>query len=192
MKAIKAKQDGCKVVFQCRLSYAHLSEPYGNADDANKKYQANAIIPKGDADTVAAVKKAIEAAIANGVTTKWEGKRPKDLDITFYDGDIKREDDPAYSDSYFFNAKSSKPVPVLNRMKEVINPDDAYSGCYALMSVTFFPYKMNGKKGVAAGLNSILKIADGEPLGGNGDGKKDFDDIEIDSIEDDELDLTNM
>ena len=50
-----------------------------------------------------------------------------------------------------------------------------YSGCYCRFSLNFFSFA--GKQnGVAAGLNNVQKVADGEPLGGRSRAEDDFDD----------------
>ena len=59
------------------------------------------------------------------------------------------------------------------------------------MSVTFFPFNNAGNKGVAAGLNNVLKTKDGEYLGGRASAQSDFGD-ELDQYgdateEDDEV-----
>ena len=50
-----------------------------------------------------------------------------------------------------------------------------YSGCYANVSVNFYPYNVSGNKGVAAGLNNVQKVADGERLSGASSATDDFD-----------------
>ena len=59
-----------------------------------------------------------------------------------------------------------------------------YSGCYGRASINFYPYSVNGNKGVGVGLNNVQKLTDGERLGGSrataesdfGDGFEDSDD----------------
>jgi len=41
-------------------------------------------------------------------------------------------------------------------------------------SINFFPFLADGSKGVAAGLNNVQFLADGEPLGGGGSAAADF------------------
>ena len=47
-----------------------------------------------------------------------------------------------------------------------MSPTQIYSGIYANISVNFFPYNFQGKKGIGCGLGPVQKVADGEPLGG--------------------------
>lgn len=180
----KAKGDG-RVVIRARMSYVHLDEPWTGTEGAEKKYSVSCIIPKDDKATVDAIRNAIEEAKEAGKGKKWKGTVPKKLQISFRDGDEEKEDE-AYENSYFFNANAAAKTPVkcYNRLKEEIDPSSIYSGCWALVSVTFFPYDTNGAKGVSAGLNQVLFWADDQPLG-NGRGN-DFADLELD--DDDDLD----
>ncbi len=44
--------------------------------------------------------------------------------------------------------------------------EDFYSGCYGKASVNFYAFSVNGTNGVACGLNNLIKLEDGDPLGG--------------------------
>ena len=54
---------------------------------------------------------------------------------------------------------------------------------WAIVSVTFFGYDVSGNRGVACGLNNIMKFKDGERLGGRSSAESDFADV---SMEDDD------
>ena len=73
---------------------------------------------------------------------------------------------------------SSKNQPVI--VDEFRNPitdaTEIYSGCYGRAAINFFGYSRNGKKGISAGLQSVQKLYDGEPLGGARGSANDFDD----------------
>ena len=51
-------------------------------------------------------------------------------------------------------------------LNPILDSSELYSGCYARVSLNFFPYTNAGNKGVGVGLNNIQKLDDGEPLGG--------------------------
>lgn len=81
------------------------------------------------------------------------------------------------------SAKSNRPVSVGYRKngvtyayssKEEIE-ENVYSGCYGAISFNLYPYTTVGT-GIAAGLNSVLKVKDGEPLGGHSSVTADFGD----------------
>lgn len=186
-KKIKAKRNGTRVVLPCRVSFVHLSQPWAGAESNEPKYSVSCIVDNSDADTIRELKAAYGQALEVGVAKVWKGKKPNTESVNFKkplkEGDKERPDDAAYAGSLFFHASSKKAVPVLNRLCEEVDADKVYSGCYALVSVNFFPYAQ-GSNGVSAGLNSVLFYADGEKLGGSGDGRRDFDDIEgLDEVE---------
>ena len=62
------------------------------------------------------------------------------------------------------------------------------SGDYAYVSVTFYGYDVNGNKGIAAGLNNVMKHSDGPALGGRVSAKVDFDDIDASEDDVDDMD----
>ena len=174
---------------EVRLSYCHLFQPEAVADGGEKKYSVSIIIPKSNTKLVAEVKAAIEAAAAAGIS-KFGGRRPANLKTPLRDGDLERADDDAYADAWFINASSKgKPgvVKVMNvqgekKLVEVTNEEEVYSGCYGVVSVTFFPFNNAGNKGVAAGLNNVLKTKDGTFLGGRTSAQTDFGDMDLSGI----------
>lgn len=170
------------VIGPVRISYAHLFTPTAMDENSEKKYSVSCIIPKSDKKMVSQIKKAIEAAKELGVKNKWNGTTPKKFkNETLRDGDEDRTDDEVYKDSYFINASCKLPPNVVGKdRKPVMQESDVYSGCYCYVSINFYPYNTNGNKGVAAGLNNVMKSHDGEPLGGRESAESDFAGIEID------------
>lgn len=187
-----------------RLSYANVWEPQ-SIDGGDEKYSTSILIPKEDKDTLRKIKAAVDAAKEEG-KSKWGGKVPGKLHTPLRDGDEERPDDEAYAGHYFFNASSknkpgiAKPVGkgADGRVKfqEITDTTEVYSGCYAKVSVNFYPFNVNGNRGVAAGLNNIVKVQDGEPLGGGRANvqdefaDEDFDEV-VDISMDDEDDFLN-
>lgn len=172
-----------KVVFgPCRLSYTHLFEKYTPEGGGDGKYMTNVLIPKGEKKTVEAINKAIDAAKKAGIVGKWGGKEPKKLDMPLHDGEEK--DDEVYEGHLYVNAKCSTRPGIVDRQKNPItDEEEIYSGVWAYVSVTFYPYDVNGNRGVACGLNNIMKFKDDERLGGRTSAEADFEDF------DDEEDL---
>ena len=162
-----------------RMSYVHVWEPVAISEGGEKKYSVSLIIPKSDSKTVESVKAAIQNALKAGIG-KSGGKIPSVYKNPLRDGDTERPDDDAYSNSYFLNAKCKTKPGVVNAMhKPIENEDEFYSGCYGYASITFYAFNTNGNKGIACGLNNLMKIADGEPLGGRSTAESDFADIEV-------------
>lgn len=183
---IAAKREGTRVILPCRLSYVHLDAPWSAAEGNEKKYQLVCIVDKTDQATVKLLSEAMKTAIEEGITKCWKGRKPAGIEapdkLPVRDGDTYKADDEAFSGKLFFNAKSKSAVAVLGLDQQPIEVSNVYSGCYALVSVNFFPYSSGGGNGIAAGLNAVLKLGDGERLGGSGDGSKDFVGIDLSSM----------
>ena len=158
-----------------RLSYAHVWEPK-SINGSEPKYSVSILIPKTDKETLSKIKAAVDAAKEEG-KSKWKGKIPANLKMPVRDGDTEREDDEVYEGHYFINANSSKAPQIVDLYRNPITDEDQlYSGCYARVSVNFYPFDVNGNKGIACGLNNIQKVKDGERLGGGSTAEQDFND----------------
>jgi hypothetical protein len=180
----------CKIG-EVRLSYVHIFQPEATTEGGEKKYSVSLIIPKTNKALLDNIKVAIEAAKQAGIA-KFGGKIPVNLKTPLRDGDQERPDDDAYAGCWFINASSKTKPGIVKRMKingenklvEVTNEEDVYSGCYGFASVNFFAFNTSGNKGIAAGLNNVLKTRDGEYLGGRASAENDFGDVNLDTYED--------
>lgn len=181
-----------KVIFgPCRLSYTHIFNKYApDGDTANGKYMTNILIPKKEKETIKALQQAIAAAKDVAVTSKWSGKEPKKLDNPLRDGNDKEKDENGiYAECFYLNAKSTTRPGVVDENKApIIDEEEIYSGVWAIVSVTFYGYDVSGNRGIACGLNNIMKFKDDERLGGHVSAESDFADIDIDRDVDDDDD----
>lgn len=175
-----------KVVFgPCRLSYTHVFNKYVPDGETDGKYMTNVLIPKSEKETIKAIQQAIDAAKKSGIVSKWGGKEPKKLEMPLRDGDEKEDGDEVYEDHFFVNAKSKTRPGVIDKHKSpIVDEDEIYSGVYAIVSVSFYAYDVNGNKGVACGLNNIMKFKDGERLGGRASADSDFADLDMEDDDD--------
>ena len=171
---------------EVRFSYAHVFEPQ-SIEGSEPKYSVSILIDKDDKKTLARVKKAIEAAKQAGAA-KFGGKVPANLKLPLRDGDVDREDDEVYAGKYFIKANcKTKPGLIDKAGNPIIDSTEFYSGCYGHASITFYAFNTSGNKGIACGLNNIMKTRDGEALGGRAKAEDDFADL-IDSYADDDDD----
>ena len=125
---------------------------------------------------VNAIKKAIENAKVAGKSkiVDKNGNIPKSLKLPLRDGDEEREDDPAYEGMYFINASTTRKPSIVDKdLNPIMSQDEFYSGCYGRASINFYAYNVNSK-GIAAGLNNLQKLKDGEPLVGGSTAEEDF------------------
>ncbi len=181
-----------------RLSFVALLAP-SSIDGGDEKFSAVLMIPKDDKNTLKMVKAAVDAAKENGKSKKWGGKIPPSLDLPLHDGDTEKdlEKYPEFAGHYYINAKSNTKPEVVKpigkgaddkmKFQEITDSTEIYSGCYARVSLNFYPFDKKGNKGVAAGLNSVVKVQDGEFLGGRSSAQDDFANVEFDDLEDDDF-----
>lgn len=156
---------------EVRFSYAHVFEPH-STNGGDPKYSVSLLIPKSNTGAVKLIEEAVNTAKQLGKTSKWGGKIPGNCKMPLRDGDAEREDDENYAGHYFLNAnapeKSRPAVKVADggELFDAMDSEEFYSGCYGAAVINFYPFDANGNRGVAAGLNVVVKTRDGEKLGG--------------------------
>lgn len=167
-----------------RASFPHLHKAQLNKLSNKEEYSIVALFKKGE--DLTALKEAAKAAIVE----KWgpdTAKWPKNLRTPFRDQAERTNDDGVLPAGYeagaiFLNLKSkNRPQVVKKEGKTVIaltDPNDFYAGCWAIASVSVYAYDQAGNRGVAFGLSNVLKVEDGEPLGGRTTPEADFAPIE--------------
>lgn len=161
------------VLQHVRLSYVHILKPYARDPKSDAKYQTTILVPKSDTNAKAMIDAAIEGAKRNGLANKWQGAMPQRVPTPIWDGDgltqNGNEFGPECKGHWVFTASSpaDKPIEVVDaNVQPILRVTDVYSGMYANVSVNFFAYNYQGKKGIGCGLGPVQKVADGEPLGG--------------------------
>lgn len=178
------------VIGPVRFSYANVWVPKSMGDDdSNAKYSVSIIIPKSDKKTIKAVNLAIENAAANALNEVFGGKDPHKIPNFKWplrDGDEERPDDEAYADSYFLNASSKQAPGIVDRNRQkILDQTEFYSGCYGYADINFYGFNTSGNRGIAAGLNNLMKTKDGPAMGGRESAESAFADIEVE--DDDEI-----
>ena len=159
-----------------RFSYLQVFEPKAIDDNATPKYSVSIIIPKDDADTIAKIEAAIKTAFEEG-KAKFGGKLPTNWKNPLRDGDEERPDDEAYENSMFVNCASQRKPGIVDADRQpILTQEELYSGCYGRVAVNFYAFNAAGNKGVAAGLNNLQKLDDGDRLSGGASAEEDFDD----------------
>lgn len=184
-----AKVENQKVITGLvRFSYVHVFEPWGQ-DDNKKKYQLTILVPKSDKETIKCIEKAIENAKTYGKDHCWDGRIPNRLDIAYYDGEDKVDENPEYEGMMYTSAKSDRKPQVIDLYKQPIeDPEEFYSGCWGRASIQFYPYNFSGKKGIACALNNLQKVKDDTRFGASiSKAEDDFDDDFAEEYEDDEF-----
>lgn len=169
------------------LSYLNCWEPHAMDETSTPKYSVSFVFPKSDTKTYDKIVAAMKAAYDEGADKlKSSGGKIPPFDVksdklkmALRDGDDRYAEsgDETYKGCWFVNASSKEQPGVVDRNKvEIMDTREMYSGVIGRISVNFYVYNKNGNKGIAAGLQNIQKIRDGQPLGGKSRAEDDFDD----------------
>ena len=170
-------ENSTKVVTgKVRFCYVNVFEPTAMNEGDTPKYNTCILIPKDDAKTLDKINKAIEAAKQAGKAKLADknGKIPSNLKLPLRDGDDERGDDPAFEGVYFINANSQRKPSIVDKdLNPIMEKEEFYSGCYGRASINFYAFNVSSK-GIAAGLNNLQKLEDGEMLAGGSTVEEDF------------------
>ena len=157
-----------------RFSYVNIFKSRAFQAGQDAKYSVCLLIPKEDKATIKKIKAAIDAAVQDGISSKWGGKKPVSYAHPLLrdgDTDPTKGGDSNYAGCWFLNAKANadhRPQIVDQSCNPCMDRDEVYSGCYANVKVSIYAYNNpKGGKGISAGLVAIQKTKDGPRLGGD-------------------------
>ena len=161
------------------FQYTHLIDPHAREAGQKEKYSCMVVIDKTDLKNIALVEAGVKAAHAEG-SDKLGKSTLRQIRTPLRDGDEKE----GMEGKMFFNCSSiRKPKIVGLDRQPILDEDEIYSGMVGYVSINFFAYKASQSKGIGAGLNNILKSADGERFGGGGSSvEDDFADVDVEQI----------
>lgn len=165
------------VINNVRFSYCNVFEARPTPS-GELKFSVSVLIPKKDEATVKKVKDEIQNAITKGLEsgnfTKAQAASPtfklplRDGDAEFKAGARGKE----YEGMYFFNASSKNRPGVVgpDAQTELMDSEEFYSGVWGHIDVNFYPFPVKGSnipsRGIAAGLNNLMKVRDDDRLDG--------------------------
>lgn len=190
-KSTETKEATTRVVTgKVLATFVHLVEPDNFGTEP--KYTITAVVPNSDKKTVKALKDAVKLAMKD---EKLAGKNLKKIKNPIKDGnDEDLEKYPYYEDTTVVTFKTNKKPTVLSRSKRVLDStDDIYSGMFVAISGVAYAYANKESSGVTFLLGGVMKLEDGERLGGGGfDLDSDFEEFAeededgFDEVEDEE------
>lgn len=174
---------GKRVVIEgARLSWPKLFKPEARPGSSEEKYSAMLLIPKSAEKVMEKLWAAEQEALEAGKSSRFNGRVPtKDYSI-IHDGDDEEvaEDYPERKGHWFMSVSAStkfKPAVVDKSLNKIIDESEVYSGVYANVSVTAFPYNQEGNKGVSFGLNNVQILGYGDPLDGRVEAADEFSEV---------------
>lgn len=185
---MKSETNPYKIVLGShRVSYVTLKEPRAFDDDKDPQYSVTFLIPKDHPD-VAKIKACIKAMYDANKESKFKGlplTSPK-LHNPLRDGDeyadekeAEGKDAEAYRGCYFLKASSkSQPKAFDIDKQDILDLDEVYSGCYCRGVIVGWAFNNETyrTKGFSFYLNSVMKIDEGDRLGGFTASADDYDD----------------
>ena len=155
------------VTGKCRFVYCSVMSARKNEMNGKDEFSTQVLVPKSDTETVAALK----AAAKEALMAKFGDKIPKNVRSPLRDGDTETKTDGSplgkeYAGHFFCNVKSTaKPGAIDAHGNDLIGADDIVSGDYVRVSLNAYAYSQAGNSGVSFGLNNILLLKKGQPLG---------------------------
>ncbi|SHF23762.1 Protein of unknown function [Seinonella peptonophila] len=167
------KQETKVITGKVRFAYPNVFRPYA-VEGQEPKYSICLLIPKSDQETIARIEQAIEAA-KEVARNRYGGKLPSNLKTPLRDGDEEKPDYPAFQGHYFLNASSKyRPGIVDQDLTPLLDTTEFHAGCYGRASINFYPYNVSGNQGIAAGLNNLQKLSEGDSLDGRSRAEDEF------------------
>lgn len=160
------------------VSYPNVFKARLNDMNGKKEFTMDLLMSKDDPEVKTFLKD-----IKDYVNAKFDGKPPKTWRNPVKDGDEKFTQDQKknaiYENKYYFTAKANEDQPPrvfeFGTGKELTSQEEFYGGCIAQLSVNPWFYDNMGNKGVTLYFGKgIVKIDDGEKLGGGGSCDDDF------------------
>ena len=174
------KSKSAIITCEGKASFVQVWTPKENMS-GNLKYSIAFLFPKDDKEGVAAIKNAVQAAIKEGIAKAKitaEHAKMKNFRLPIRDGSAEHADGvkgKEYDGFFFFNANSDNPVGIVDKnVAPILDQSEFYSGCFCRLDVSFYAYNVKGTRGIAAGLNNVMKIKDGERFGGSQDAETAF------------------
>lgn len=177
-----------------RLSFPYLTKQRKNDNGEDNGYGVSALIPKNGAgvDTFIKqlrqeVKAALLAKFGDSMSDKLRAEFNDNKAYPMRDGDNKGLFEtwrPEYAGHYVVGFNSGKMQPsvfVASWGKKTLSTEEInqelYAGCYCVAIVNAFAYSSDKKKGASLGMNGLVKMRDGEPLGAKVASADDFEDL---------------
>ena len=155
-----------------RINYPAFVEPKApnNNPNGTKKYSCVVMIPKTDKECLKQIKAKMGEVYENNPTMLGDYDFQSMLRI--YDGakasPSGKKYPEYYKDYWILNANNTrKPQFIDKHGAEILDiGTELYSGVWARLGLTFYPYSNSGNTGIGVSLDIVRKHHDDEPLGG--------------------------
>jgi hypothetical protein len=172
VKIMTALPAHCCTTPQARFSYFDCFEPRPNLNGV-LQYSVTLLLPKTTTD-LTTINAAVNAAAQIGMTKKWGGVQPQNLQLPVKDGDVYAAQKPdkraMYVGHWYIkcnqNPDFGKPIILDINRARTEDKNAVQSGDYGTAVVEFVAYSNKGNDGITAIPKVILKTSEGERFGG--------------------------
>ena len=156
-----------------RVSFPQVFQPKAAPGSDKEKYSI-VMLFKANEDL-----SKLKALIKKCIFEKYPDENiPEDFVTPLKDGNTKTY--AGYENTIFCSANSMQQPGLIDETKTpILEPKDFYAGCYAIATVNAYCWSYMGKNGVSIGLQNLMKMNDGEPLGGGANAEADFESIAL-------------
>lgn len=111
-----------------RFSYVNIFKSRAFQAGQDAKYSVCLLIPKEDKATIKKIKAAIDAAVQDGIGSKWGGKKPANLKLPLRDGDAERADEaPEYADCFVDYEERTRTVTSVDGEGKEVEVEETYT-----------------------------------------------------------------
>ena len=147
-------------------SFVHVAEAYSNSDDIDPCFSILIVLDPDDKEHADFINE-MEDAVDRCIEEKW-GEVPRKFSSPIKNGeDIS--DSEELEGKVCVNARSDRRPGVVDaNLKKIIDvEEECYSGAIYRATIVAYAWTHKvGGNGVSFGLNNVMKIKDGDPLGG--------------------------
>ena len=151
-----------RILIYGTLSFPNLFEPKAVNPGDDPKYSCVVIVDESRT-SIPDLQKLIQSVGAE----KFGATLPPNLKICLKKGDTWRPDDESVKGKWVVTmAAKERPALVYNddARTDIVDRSALYAGCVVAAHVNIYAFDVKISKGVTAGLNGIIKLADGDRL----------------------------
>ena len=126
-----------------------------------QNYSLVALISKEDEQTVSLIRSTIESVRQQSVS-KYGNAILSSSRTPLHDGDIEKPENPIFKNCYYLNAKCKEAPQIVDQnVQPITDPNLVYSGCFANISLIFYPFNYGVNKGIGVWLGNIQLVKSG-------------------------------
>lgn len=173
-----------------RFSYLNVAKPRTNVNNGKLEYSTTILIPKTNTEDIQKVRDAIEEGKEELWLSKGKKVPPKFWDpLKDGDEDTNNKGEPFGEECHGMmvlnckrGADQTAPGILDSRGQKMLDTAEFKSGDWGAVCVDIYTY-VKGDTGAGAGLQHVMKLRDGEPLGNSISAERAFEGIEADEEE---------